>query len=85
MSFICNVQKSRAKKSWDLPLEPWIFEPQKDNKKKYNLIIYNNYLNNKLDIAIIDYILLSERYKIAEKNGIGKEYQINYYDDKLLT
>ena len=53
-----------------------------DNKKKFKIIIYNKYLNNKLDVEIIDYLRLSEKYKIVEKIGFGKEYC--FYFDTLI-
>ena len=45
--------------------------------KKLNLIIYNKKLQNKISLTIEDYKNLSQRYKVAEKNGKGKEYLIN--------
>ena len=39
-----------------------------------NLIRYNKALQNKLDINILNYRILSGRYFIGDKNGKGKEY-----------
>ena len=45
--------------------------------QKFSLFQYNKKIQKKLDIDIEDYIFLSQRYKVAEKNGKGKEYSIN--------
>ena len=52
-----------------------------NEKRKLELVKYNRTLQNKLNINIINYHLLGKKYKIEEKNGKGKEYNIN---DKLL-
>ena len=41
---------------------------------KLLLFTYNKRIQKKLNINIIDYIYYSKIYKIAEKNGKGKEY-----------
>ena len=46
-------------------------------KQKLNLIIYNKQLQKKLGVDIEDYKKTSGKYKIAEKNGKGKEYRLN--------
>ena len=52
-----------------------------NEKRKLELVKYNRTLQNKLNINIINYRLLGKKYKIEEKNGKGKEYNIN---DELL-
>ena len=52
------------------------------HKIKFNLVVYNKSLQNKLGLNIIDFKRYSGRYIIIEKNGKGKEY--NGYNDKLL-
>ena len=44
------------------------------DKKKLDIIIYNKRLQNIFDISIIDYKSKSQKYKVGEKNGKGKEY-----------
>ena len=44
---------------------------------KLNLIKYNQNFQNKLKISIENYKKSSQRYKIGEKNGIGKEFDID--------
>ena len=46
-------------------------------KKKLDLIIYNNKIKNRLKIDIEYYKKISGRYKIGENNGLGKEYILN--------
>ena len=41
---------------------------------KLNLIKYNQNFQNKMKISIEDYKNSSQRYKIGEKNGLGKEF-----------
>jgi len=50
-------------------------------KEELEIIKYNKNIQNKLGISIIDYRSVSKKYKIAEKNGHGKEYD---YNDKLI-
>ena len=45
--------------------------------KKLKLIIYNKQLQDKLGIDIELYKKTSGKYKIGEKNGLGKEYILN--------
>ena len=52
-----------------------------NEKKKLNIIICNKKIQKKLEINIKNYEKISERYKIGERNGKGKEY--NYFNDKL--
>ena len=49
---------------------------------KLNLIRYNKYIQNQIDINIINYKRYSGKYIIFENNRKGKEY--NSYNDKLL-
>ena len=42
--------------------------------KKLDLIIYNKKIQNQLFIGLDDYKKIASRYKIVEKNGLGKEY-----------
>jgi len=53
-----------------------------NEKKKLNIIIYNKKIQNKLEINIKNYEKISERYKIGERNGKGKEYL--KHNDKLI-
>ena len=46
-------------------------------KQKLEIIIYNKDLQNKLDINIGDYKRISNRYRVGERNGKGKEYNDN--------
>jgi len=48
-----------------------------ERKKLFNLIIYNKYLQNKFKINIEDFKILSGKYKIGKKDGIGKVYNLN--------
>ena len=50
------------------------------DQQKLNLIKNNKHLQNKLDITIKDYKIISWKYKVGERNGKGKEY---YNDGKL--
>ena len=49
---------------------------------KLNLVKYNKNLQNKLNIGLINYMILSERYIIFDNNSSGKEY--NAYDSELI-
>jgi len=51
-------------------------------RTKLLLFTYNKRIQKKLNINIIDYIYYSKVYKIAEKNGKGKEYMA--YNKKLM-
>ena len=42
--------------------------------KKLNLVFYNKELQNILFININDYKIMSNKYKIGDKNGLVKEY-----------
>ena len=53
-----------------------------DEKTKLKLMKYNKCLQNKININLINYKILSGRYIIYESNGTGKEY--NGYDDDLI-
>ena len=52
-----------------------------NEKKKLNIIINNKKIQKKLEINIKNYEKISERYKIGERNGKGKEYL--KYNNKL--
>jgi len=43
---------------------------------KFDLITYNKHFQKLLDLSIEDYKNRSKRYKIAQRNGTGKEYSI---------
>ena len=43
-------------------------------RRKLLLFSYNKRIQNKLNIKIMDYLCVSKVYKMAEKNGKGKEY-----------
>ena len=45
-------------------------------KQKLNMIIYNKHLQKIFGVNIKSYEKISERYKIGEKNGKGREYTI---------
>ena len=45
-----------------------------NENKKLNIINNNKNLQKKLNIDIENYITLSKRFKIGERNGKGKEY-----------
>ena len=49
---------------------------------KLNMIIYNKNFQKKFEIDIEDYKKLKGRYKVGEKNGEAKEYDL--YKDILL-
>ena len=49
--------------------------------KKLDLIRYNKFIQNMLNISLINYKIKSGKYKIGEKNGKGKEYDEN---DELI-
>ena len=48
-----------------------------NEKEKFNIIIYNKYLQNIFGINIEDYKKLSGKYKVGKKDGKGKIYKIN--------
>jgi len=52
-----------------------------DYKRKLRLIVYNQNIQNKLNLNLIDYKRLSGKYK-REKDG--KTYEYNIYNDRLL-
>ena len=58
------------------------------NNKKLDIIIYNKEIQNKLGINLENYKLESDRYKIIDKNGNGKEYQLDtnilLFEDEYL-
>ena len=58
-----------------------IFSNLPENKK-LNLIINNKHIQKKLNIDLEYYKKRSNRYKIQEKNGKGKEYTL--YSNKLI-
>ena len=51
-------------------------------KAKLNIIIFNKNLQSILEIDINDYKKICEKYRIGEKNGLGKEY--NLYTNELI-
>ena len=53
-----------------------------NQREKLNLIIYNKELQKKIGVNIEDYKKPSRKYRIVEKNGKGKEYELN--TDKLI-
>jgi len=48
-----------------------------NENQKLNIIIYNKKLQKRLSVKLGDYINLSGKYKIVDKNGKGKEYSID--------
>ena len=48
-----------------------------EEKQKLNIILYNKELQKELLVDIEDYKRSSGKYKIGEKDGIGKEYILN--------
>ena len=53
-----------------------------DEKKLLQLVAYNKELQNLMDIKLICYKVVSGKYFLWDKNGYGKEYNIN--DDELI-
>ena len=51
-------------------------------KQKLNMIIYNKCLQKKFCVNVEYYKKISGKYKIGEKNGIGKE--CNLYTNKVI-
>ena len=51
-------------------------------EQKFNLVTYNKQLQKKIGIDIEDYKTISGKYKIGERNGKGKEYDI--YNDEII-
>ena len=51
-------------------------------RTKLKIAKYNKNLQRIIDISLVNYKILSERYIIFEENGKGKEY--NKYNDTLL-
>jgi len=51
-------------------------------KQKLNIIIYNKYIQNILEINIENYKRISRRYREGERNGKGKEY--DYYGELIF-
>ena len=52
-----------------------------DNKTKLKLVKYKKSLQNKIDISLINYKILSQRYIVNGENGKVKEYM--GYNDAL--
>ena len=46
-------------------------------RQKLKIFIYNKQIQKMLGINIQDFITISNRYKIVEKNGKGREYAQN--------
>ena len=53
-----------------------------NDKIQLKLILYNKKLQNNFDINIINYKIFSGKYKIIDKNGKGKEY--NIFNDEII-
>ena len=51
-------------------------------RRKLELIIYSKKHQNKLNVELINYKFFTEKYKVAPKNGEGKEY--NGKNDQLV-
>ena len=45
-------------------------------KQKLKLFLYNKKMQNEIEISLEDYKKISQRYKVVEKDGSGKEYAI---------
>ena len=59
-----------------------IFFSYIDEKIKLKIVKYNKHLQKIINIKLINYKFLNERYIIYDKNGITKEY--NGYNDEVL-
>ena len=46
-------------------------------KRKLKIITYNKQIQKILGVNVQDYITISERYKLIEKNGKGREFTVN--------
>ena len=53
-----------------------------NDKIQLKLILYNKKLQNNFDININNYKIFSGKYKIIDKNGKGKEY--NIFNDEII-
>ena len=53
-----------------------------DEKQKLKVVKFNKSLQKQMDIGILNYKYLGERYIIYESNGTGKEYYV--YNDELI-
>ena len=53
-----------------------------EEKQKLNMIIYNKYFQKMFCVDVEYYKRISGKYKIGEKNGIGKE--CNLYTNKVI-
>ena len=53
-----------------------------DERKKLEIIKFNKYIQNILNINLINYKIFSGRYIVLGKNGKGKEYNNN--DDLIF-
>ena len=62
----------------------YIFTFISDYKRKLKLIKYNKNLQQKTDIKLINYQLLSGKYIVYEKNGKCKIYEPGYFKDYLI-
>ena len=51
--------------------------PYITEKKKLSLITYNKAIQNNFGIFLINYKIMSNKYIIIDKNGKGKEYNID--------
>ena len=48
-----------------------------NEKQKLNMIIYNKTMQKMLLVDLNDYKRISGKYKIGERNGKGREYEIH--------
>ena len=53
-----------------------------NDKIQLKLILYNKQLQNNFDINITNYKIFSGKYKIIDKNGKGKEF--NIFNDEII-
>ena len=79
--YCCDSYKNFKKINLKKPLLGIILSYFNENKK-LKIIKNNKKLQNKLEINIKNYEKISERYKIGERNGKGKEY--DKLNDKLI-
>ena len=53
-------------------------------EKKLKIISYNKKLQNYLDIDIKNYKIISDRYRVGNRNGKGKEYAVFFWIKQTL-
>ena len=49
-----------------------------DIKRKFEIVKYNKKLKNILHLELFDYIIISGKYIIFDRDGKGKEYELKY-------